>query len=388
MMDPSEQARAALAERLCLRRAEIERLVMDRVCALPGTGNEPVPECAEGLLEAISAAIGHALTAVHSGERGVPHIPLAMVVRARLCARTGISIDTVLRRYCAGFMLFNDFLISDAANDDRLSGEALRHLSRSQSSLFETTLEKISAEYYREAGEVAGTSANRLAGLVRRLLAGELIETRALEYDLDRHHVAAISRGSQAPEELRRLAKRMGCRALIVRPTHETTWAWLGSRHKMDCRELPSPFSKNWPRHLPLALGEPGHGYSGWRLTHEQAHAAFSTVVSATQNVVHYADVALLASIRRDELLTRPLHNLYLAPLADERDGGATLRDTLRAYFAAGQNGSSAAAALKVSRQTVTNRLKVIEDRLGRPLTTCTGEIEAALRLADVDRLS
>ncbi len=62
------------------------------------------------------------------------------------------------------------------------------------------------------------------------------------------------------------------------------------------------------------------------------------------------------------------------------------LRQTLRAYFAAERNASSTAAALGVSRQTVINRLRVVEERLGRSLGSCAVEVEAALRLEDMGR--
>jgi DNA-binding PucR family transcriptional regulator len=60
------------------------------------------------------------------------------------------------------------------------------------------------------------------------------------------------------------------------------------------------------------------------------------------------------------------------------------LRHTLRAYFAAERNVSSAAAALGVTRQTVTNRLRVIEETLDRPLGVWATEIEAALRMEEL----
>lgn len=69
------------------------------------------------------------------------------------------------------------------------------------------------------------------------------------------------------------------------------------------------------------------------------------------------------------------------APLADGRDGGLELRKTLRAYFTTGRNITSAASALGVSRQTVGNRLRVIEEKLGRTIESCAPEIEVALRL-------
>jgi DNA-binding PucR family transcriptional regulator len=72
---------------------------------------------------------------------------------------------------------------------------------------------------------------------------------------------------------------------------------------------------------------------------------------------------------------------IYLAPLAAERDGGAVARRTLRAYFAAERNISSTAAALGVDRRTVRNRLRAIEELLGRPLGEAAPDLEVALRL-------
>jgi DNA-binding PucR family transcriptional regulator len=70
-------------------------------------------------------------------------------------------------------------------------------------------------------------------------------------------------------------------------------------------------------------------------------------------------------------------------------DGGdsrsARLRETLRAYFASGQNASAAAALLGVHEHTVSYRLRTIEDRLGRPVTARRAELETALRLLELN---
>jgi DNA-binding PucR family transcriptional regulator len=96
-------------------------------------------------------------------------------------------------------------------------------------------------------------------------------------------------------------------------------------------------------------------------------------------------DIALLATALKDEALTRTLIEVYLAPLEDSRDGGLVLRKTLRAYFAAERNASSAAAALGVARSTVEYRLQTIEQRLDRTLGTCLAELEIATHLDELD---
>ena len=67
--------------------------------------------------------------------------------------------------------------------------------------------------------------------------------------------------------------------------------------------------------------------------------------------------------------------------LDDEGGGGTTARQTLRAYFKADRNTSSAAAALGVDRRTVANRLRSIEERLGRSLSRIGSEMELALEV-------
>ncbi|HWC47817.1 MAG TPA: helix-turn-helix domain-containing protein, partial [Solirubrobacterales bacterium] len=93
-------------------------------------------------------------------------------------------------------------------------------------------------------------------------------------------------------------------------------------------------------------------------------------------------DVAVLASLLRDDLGATSLRQLYLEPLESMRDGGKAARETLRAYFATQRNVSSTAAALGVDRRTVTNRLRAVEELFGRPLADFATDLEMALRLA------
>jgi DNA-binding PucR family transcriptional regulator len=162
-------------------------------------------------------------------------------------------------------------------------------------------------------------------------------------------------------------------------------WAWFGFRRQVEPAQIEPILSANWPKALPFALGEPAPGPAGWRLTHRQARAAFPIAQRSPASIVHYADVAVLASLVRDELLATSLRQIYLAPLETERDGGDALRETLRAYFAAGRNASATAEALDVSRNTVGNRLRAIEARTGRSVSSYATEFEAALRLREFE---
>jgi DNA-binding PucR family transcriptional regulator len=179
---------------------------------------------------------------------------------------------------------------------------------------------------------------------------------------------------------VRDVASSFDCRLLLVRHKAGTIWSWFGVRRALDPGEIADHVSSRWDP-ISLALGEPGRGLSGWRLTHRQASAALPIALRGNRRLVRYSDVALLASTLKDETLMSSLRDLYLTPLSEERDGGAARRATLRAYFDAERNASSAAAAIGVSRQTVVSRLQALEERFGRPIGRWAVEMDVALRL-------
>jgi DNA-binding PucR family transcriptional regulator len=205
-----------------------------------------------------------------------------------------------------------------------------------------------------------------------------------LDYDLDGHHVGLMARGEGAHEVMRELAKRLDCRLLADRRDEEPVWAcWLGGRRPLEAEEALRVLGDILSEPIIVTLGEPGEGLSGWRLSHRQAMAALPIAERRGQSILRYADVAVLASILRDDLGTASLRQLYLEPLERGRDGGKVARETMRAYFSTERNISSAAAALGVDRRTVTNRIRAIEEIFGRPLSDIATDLETALRLAD-----
>jgi hypothetical protein len=378
------QARVTIASRLEERRPEIEQATLDRVYGVSEPAETADPEYVHGLRAAVAAALDHGLAALRRSEERSPPIPALLLVQARLAARVGVSLDTVLRRYFAGYSLLGDFLVQEAERGDEVDRADLQRLLRAQATLFDRLLAAVGEEYGRErAGQLRSTEQRR-ADRVKRLLAGELLDTAELAYEFDGHHVGVIASGGEAAKVLRDLTRTSELRFLLVRSSEGAVWAWWGSRSEIDRDELEAAFSRRLSAGVALAIGEPGEGLSGWRMTHRQAKAALPIALHGAGEPVRYADVALLASMLRDDLLVSSLRELYMVPLEDDRDGGVAARETLRAYLRAELNVSSAAAALGVTRQTVTSRLRAIEERWGRPLNDCTTEIDAVLRLEEL----
>lgn len=375
--------RVELGARLRQRRPEIERAIQARVNGVsdPNVVVED-PEYATGLKLAVAAALDYGIDCVETTAFAEP-VPEALRFQARAAARTGVSVDTVLRRYFTGYALLGDFLMQAAEQDPGLQGEPLQLVLRDKAALLDRLVAVAAAEHSRELCSRPTTAAQRRAERVRMLLSGELIDAPELDYELDAWHVGAIAAGPGAIQALRSLATAADRQLLAIHAARGRIWAWMGGSRPFG--ELARLLRANLRPEVVLVLGEPAHGLSGWRLSHQQARAALPIALRQPGAPVRYSEVALLSSVLQDEVLARSLEQLYLEPLAQGRDGGELLRQTLLAYFAAARNAAAAAAALGVSRQTVNSRLQQAEERLGRPLDSCAVEMETALRMGEWD---
>lgn len=376
------EIRGTLAARLRKRLPELQGAVATRVHSISDPRDVADPSYLQGLNGAMAAAIEYRLTILEAGERQAPPIPTALLAHARLDARDGVSLDTVLRRYFAGNVLFGDFLVNEAERAE-VPSSALRQLLAAQATVGDRLIAAVSAEYAREAENRPTTPSERRRETVKSLLAGELVDHSELGYELDGHHLAVMAKGEGAEELMRDLSGAVDRRLLIVQREEEPTWAcWLGGRRQLTSERALEALG-GVPEGVVVTVGEPGEGLGGWRFSHLQAKAALPIAERRGEQVVRYADVALLAAIARDDLIATSLRQLYLAPLERARDGGRVARETLRAYFEAERNVSSTAAALGVDRRTVRNRLGAIEELLGRPIKGAEADLEIALRLDD-----
>ena len=376
--------RAAVAVRMRECRPEIVEAVRARSAALLESVRGLDPEFMEGQRIAVAAAVDFGIEAVEFGEARCREVPAIFHAQARLTARSVVSLDMMMRRYFAGYVLLGDFLMREA-DQCSLNGTVLQIIMRDTAAVFDRLISTVAEEYQREARGLTFSRDERMAARVRALLSGELLEAADIDYEFDAWHLGAVAIGGRASDALKDLAPRLDRRLLLVRPDDDIVWAWFGGRRPIDPETLEATLSSTWPDELGLALGESAKRLAGWRLTHRQAQAVLPVARRRGNGWVQYADAALLASVLQDELLVGSLQERYLAPLAAERDGGATLRATLRAFFASDRNVSSAAAALGVSRHTVANRLRIVEEKVGRSLTSSGAEVEAAIQLHDLD---
>lgn len=366
--------RASLARALRTKLPEIETAVRSRVGAIRDSSQTADVDDLRG---AVSEALDYALQAIERGEREAPPPPPALLADARMAARRGIGLDTVLRRYMAGYTLLGDLLSREVEQG------AIPSLLPGRGALLDRLLAAVSEEYLRESRLRRASTEEHRADRVRRLLAAEPIDTAEFSYDFDGWHLALAAEGSAAGEVLRELTAALSCHTMRVR-SGRRVWAWISVPRGVDTAELEDRLPPHTAAVVAVGAGEPGEGLGGWRLSHRQAVAAMGVARRQGLSFARYGEVGLLAAVIGDELHAESFRELYLQPLTAERDGGATLRETLRAYIAAEQNVSSAAAALGVSRPTVRSRLQAVEERLGRELRDCIQELDVALKLEEL----
>jgi hypothetical protein len=378
--------RGALHAALAGRQGEIEAAVSARIEFLPDLAPTGEPNYLHGLRAAVHAGIGYSLRAIESGVDRIPPVPAALLAQARLAAHHGIGIDTVLRRYIAGYTVLTDFIVG-AASEQALPLSELHRIEREQALLLDRVLADLSEEHSRESAARPPGSAQRHAERIRRLLRGEPVDTSDLCYEFGGHHVALVASGPAPIETLRQLAGRFDCLTLFVDNGEAPAWAWFGTSDPLDGVEIAGLAELSLPDHTALAIGEAGQGPKAWALSHRQAAAALPVAQRARRSVVRYSEVAVLASILQDDLAADSLRRQYLDPLWAQSDRGETLCQTLRAYFTAERNVSSAAAAIGVSRRTVANRLRVVEGKLGASLGAIGPQVELALRLDELQSL-
>jgi PucR C-terminal helix-turn-helix domain/GGDEF-like domain len=378
------RAQEELLKRLHERWPEIEQAALTRLHGVSTAPERPDSDYAEGLQAAVSAALAYLLAGVERGDPPSLQPPSPVLVQARRAARNQVGVDTVVRRCFAGHSVFGDFLMQELEHCENVPPELPWRLRRTQATLFDRLLLAVGEEYSRETTAHTGSAERRRAELIERLLASEPLETAELSYELNAHHLGAVAKGPGAAEAMRELAADVDRRLLLLKRENGIVWAWFGGRDPADFEELLQRALALLPPRVCLAFGESGEGATGWRFSHRQAAAALPIALRGPEPLIRYADVVLVAAVLQDELLRTSLRKMYLEPLEVERDGAGMAYETLRAYFAADRNTASTAAILGVSRQAVSGRLRTIEERLARPLTSCSAELETALQIRDL----
>lgn len=336
--------------------------------------------------EEIASFIRSSLGAQLSGfRRGIlPARPTEIdTVGARAVAEVG-ELKLLLSGYRVAQMSLWDAwldLVEREVEDGAQRQQLLRHGSEYFFRYAGLLSDYVTDIYQRELEHSVRSGEQRRFHAIRTLLEGESLAGAQLDVDLEQHHLGLIGWGEGAEAAMRELAAALGRPLLVIGPLNKNWWGWLSGSRQLD-----PPQERELGRFRPaglarLALGLEGYGEAGFRASNRQALRARWVARNSGAQVVSYADVAVEALASENLHDARAFVAHELRGIEDDSTASQRIRETIVAYFAADHNAASAAAALGVHHQTVANRLRAAEERLGHPVGARRVELETALRL-------
>lgn len=325
--------------------------------------------------------------------------PHGAVTFARAMIRRGVGLPAILRAYRVGHGALWDAWMALAATeigDPELLAAVLRATSSFMFEYMDAVCVALVHECDAERRRWARTAAAARAATARMLLEGGPADvdaaSRALGYELGRHHIALIlwrdphdddAGDALLEQSARGLASALGCAdPLLVPAGSGVLWAWAGSYAPFDPAALRALPERAPDARVRIALGAPGTGSDGFRTSHEQADRTLRVLTLTRARpgaVARYEDVAFLAALCADPGQARAFAALELGPLAAEDPAAATLRATLAAFLESGCSHVRAARRLRVHEKTVTARVRRAEALLGHRVDARRRELAAAL---------
>jgi hypothetical protein len=243
----------------------------------------------------------------------------------------------------------------------------------------------VAEAYQRQLGQPRPSSEQRRFRAIEELLAGDPLAASWLDLDLERHHIALIAWGRDPSGAARQLAVALGRPMLSISPpgAQPGCWAWISGTRPLELAEQ-RRLAQVQPVGGRIALGLEAFGEAGFRASHRQALRAHRFAAEEGPAVLRYEDVVVEALACENEDDARAFVAHELRGIDDDSSRSREIRATLAAYFESEYNAASAGARLGIHQQTVANRLRAAEERLGQ---TSIGlrrvELEMALRLRE-----
>jgi diguanylate cyclase with GGDEF domain len=300
-----------------------------------------------GNIRAVLGALG--------GDRIAPDAPPEAIEEARVTARAGVPLESLLHTYRVGHAVVWERpldVAEDLALDAPSRHAVLRIGSRWLFAYVDAIAEQVTKEYIHERDRIMRSSIERRVQLVRDILDGATIDAGELGYDLEAEHLALVVQGREAEAFLDQLSRQLQRRLLTIAVSDQVVWGWLGAQSAFDASDWRRLAAVDVPQDTRAALGEPRRGAAGFRHSHAEAIAAHHVGQRLRAPVTRYDDVTLEAALLADERVARRFVEHELGPLAEDDERAATLRTTLDAYVRTGQNASAAAAILNVNDRT------------------------------------
>jgi hypothetical protein len=356
----------------------------EQMTAIPELDRWSPPELRVLGLENARRDIGREISGLIAGRQLPSSCPAEVIESARMAEASGFPLWACVQSYRTGHAV-QWKAWSEAVEARRLEPDARRALLEAGSGYMFDYADRcarwVEMEYTRERESRLRSQEQLRIQHVRDLLEGKHGHSSQLGYELTGWHIALIASGHEADSVLEDIGRSFDAQMLSIVAEVLTWWAWLRPGRVRPGLIERLVRSLSLPPGVSLAIGEPGDGPEGFRQSHLQAAHAAAVGARLGTPTTRYDDVALEALVLADLERARAFVSRELGPLAGDDRRAQTLRNTLRAYFAAGQTGSSTAVILGVHERTVGNRLRAVETLIDRSVLARRAELETALRI-------
>lgn len=333
--------------------------------------------------------------------------PDAAVAFARELVRRGLPLDALLRSYHIGHATFFARWTAEvhaALQDPADVVQVVEEAALATFAFVQALDAGLVRRWTDERERWVRTTAAARTETVRELLAGEETDPvaagRTLGYDLGHVHTAFVvwepdDAGPAAapdPGAVERAAGAVadalhGRHRLIVPLQGHLAAGWVDGGDPAGL--APDQRTHDALAGTLVAVGSSAAGLDGFRRSHDEAMDARRVAQLSGRragSVVPYASAAVAAMASTDLDRARAFVDAELGSIAADDDEARRLAATLHAYLEEGLSPRRTARRLGVHENTVANRLKTVEGRLGHPVKARITELLVALRLAPLVR--
>ncbi|MCW3014577.1 MAG: hypothetical protein JWO02_1669 [Solirubrobacterales bacterium] len=281
---------------------------------------------------------------------------------------------------------------------------ATRTLNQLILGYIDTAAAQVRASYELERRTLENSPDGRRAHLIRKLLAGELVDidaaARTLNHPLTARHIAVVlwRTDGDGPDTvlhdtLTTIAAALGPVRCLTTAARHRMYAWLSTTGGLD---LGPVRALQVAAGVHVAMSGVHRGIDGFVQAHEDAVRTASVVrerdAGSDGRVATYEEFELVALLSQDQDACDRFVRRVLGRLAYDTKDAARGRTTLYVFLACGSSPSRAAQRLGVHRNTVIYRLHAVEDIVSggaaadadwTALASRRLELELALRIVD-----
>jgi DNA-binding PucR family transcriptional regulator len=330
--------------------------------------------------------------------------PHGAIAWAHELVHRGMELAALLRAYRLGHGLVErrfEEVASDLEIPPDVRWRVSAHATRYFFVYVDSVCTKLVQDYEQERARwIRGAAAAR-AEVVTAIIEGAAVDagaaTTTLRYDVNRRHLgfivwadadAASGGGAGGSASLEAAASALaaelgGGTPLTVQIGERIVWAWTHWPAGEETAVRRAAALRDGQR---AALGTPAIGLDGMRRSHEEARAArrvAELLGLRAGSVAHYRTAALTALLTADPAEAVRFAEAQLGDLAQQDDGMARLRATVRVYLEEHLSPARTARRLGIHQNTVVYRIKRAEEVLGRTLAESGLELAVALRLSE-----